>query len=187
MNCFNHNEKVAVGSCQNCNVGLCNECVTNAFKIDNKPICKPCHLVMVESYMTELKNDLANIKIKKIIWTILLIVGALGLIYPFFGGTPLVFGNFLWAFFIWGFGGFVARFERSEKFNNSAAGVVQTIKDRDMYKDGSIWIVWVFKFAFFILRGAFFPLFYLNLMLFGSIKLQNELKECEKIKTELNA
>ncbi|MCR2105136.1 hypothetical protein CUPS4244_08620 [Campylobacter upsaliensis] len=53
-------------------------------------------------------------------------------------------------------------------------------------KDGSIWIVWVF-FAFFILRGAFFPLFYLNLMLFGSIKLQNELKECEKIKTELNA
>lgn len=37
MNCFNHNEKVAVGSCQNCNVGLCNECVTNAFKIDNKP------------------------------------------------------------------------------------------------------------------------------------------------------
>lgn len=65
--------------------------------------------------------------------------------------------------------------------------VTQAIKDCDMYKDGSIWIVWVFKFAFFILRGAFFPLFYLNLMLFGSIKLQNELKECEKIKTELNA
>lgn len=67
MNCFNHNKKVAVGACQNCNIGLCNECVTNALIIS------------------------------------------------------LCLGNFLWAFFIWGFGGFLARFERSENFNNSAA------------------------------------------------------------------
>ncbi|EMI4816110.1 hypothetical protein V6N98_001558 [Campylobacter upsaliensis] len=133
MNCFNHNKKVAVGACQNYNIGLCNECITNALIIS---LC----------------------------------------LWKFFMG-----------FFHLGFWGFLARFERSENFNNSAAGVTQAIKDCDMYKDGSIWIVWVFKFAFFILRGAFFPLFYLNLMLFGSIKLQNELKECEKIKTELNA
>lgn len=33
MNCFNHNKKVAVGACQNCNIGLCNDCVTNALII----------------------------------------------------------------------------------------------------------------------------------------------------------
>ncbi len=73
------------------------------------------------------------------------------------------------------------------EFENTAAGVREKLEENRMYADNTIWVVWIFKFAFFILRGAFFPLFYLNLMLFGSIKLQNELKECEKIKTELNA
>ncbi|EAI7279887.1 hypothetical protein [Campylobacter upsaliensis] len=73
------------------------------------------------------------------------------------------------------------------EFENTAAGVREKLEENRMYADNTIWVVWIFKFGFFILRGAFFPLFYLNLMLFGSIKLQNELKECEKIKTELNA
>ncbi len=39
MNCFNHNELVAVSTCQDCNKGLCSEC-TSMYEI---PICKTCN------------------------------------------------------------------------------------------------------------------------------------------------
>ncbi|ELS3708369.1 hypothetical protein QPP40_001100 [Campylobacter upsaliensis] len=187
MNCFNHNEKVAVGACQNCNVGLCNECITNAFKIDNKPICKPCHLTMVENYIVELKKELSQITLKKIIWSVILAIGCIVLLSPFAEGISFSVEHYLIACFIWAFAGFAERAQKKLEFENTAAGVREKLEENRMYADNIIWIVWIFKFAFFILRGAFFPLFYLNLMLFGSIKLQNELKECEKIKTELNA
>lgn len=185
MNCFNHNDLVAVGACQNCGVGLCNECVTNAVKIENKPICKSCDLTRVEGYIAELKGDLEKINIKKFIWSIILIAGIIALMYPFFKGAQFEIWHYLIACFIWAFAGFGERIEKREEFENSAAAVR---KEVEKLRDSNAFIEFIeasFKFAFFLIRGAFFPIFYANLMLFGTKKIQNELKECEAYKDSL--
>ncbi|MCR2062892.1 hypothetical protein [Campylobacter helveticus] len=103
MNCFNHNDLVAVGACQNCGVGLCNECVSNAVKIENKPICKSCDLTRVESYIAELREELSKIKVKKIIWSVILALGCIALLFHLVGGTPFSIGQYFFACFFLGF------------------------------------------------------------------------------------
>lgn len=185
MNCFNHNDLVAVGACQNCGVGLCNECVSNAVKIENKPICKSCDLTRVESYIAELREELSKIKVKKIIWSVILALGCIALLSHLVVGTPFSIGQYFFACFFWAFAGFTERAQRRLEFENSAAGIRAKFDEEREYRDNTIWVTWAFKFAFFLIRGAFFPIFYANLMLFGTKKIQNEPKECEAYKDSL--
>lgn len=72
MNCAFHNELAAVAACQNCSVGLCNECIDKGLRIDNKPTCKKCSLEYINTALDELDTEKAKIKTRKIIWTIIL-------------------------------------------------------------------------------------------------------------------
>lgn len=187
MNCFNHNEQVAVGACQNCGVGLCAECVTDAAKIDNRPICKPCDLVRVDSAIAELSAELANINIKKIIWTVIFILGLGCLIYSSL--TPTVDDYWLWFLcpIIWAFAGFGEQVTREEEFrlNNPTAATLQDLKKDQMYKDNSIfgyWIGWLFGF---FIKGLFFPFIYAYFMIFGSMQIKKALKSWQEYKSNL--
>lgn len=106
MNCAFHNELAAVAACQNCSVGLCNECIDKGLRIDNKPTCKKCSLEYINTTLDELDTEKAKIKTRKIIWTIILVLGAAFVIYDFFINPDGKEGLFLVGFFIWGLAGF---------------------------------------------------------------------------------
>lgn len=65
MNCIVHNQESAVSTCTNCNVGLCSVCIKEAFKIDNKALCKECTLSFFDSNLQELQQLLESIRTKK--------------------------------------------------------------------------------------------------------------------------
>lgn len=144
MNCAFHNDFPAVVACQSCSVGLCNECMDKGLRIDNKPSCKKCSLDYVNNALDELNAESLKMKTKKIIWTIILVLGAAFVIYDFFINPDGKQGLFLVGFFIWGLAGFLDRVERKYNFErnqSSKNAMSDALLERDMYRDGSIFIV----------------------------------------------
>ncbi len=57
MNCFNHPETPSVGVCQDCQKGLCIECISKY----NIPICTGCRAHRINSEKKSIKKDLFKI------------------------------------------------------------------------------------------------------------------------------
>lgn len=186
MNCVNHQEVVAVASCSHCGVGLCKECVGEFLKSDNKPLCKECSLKYVDEGLKELQEELSQLKTKKIIWSILLIVGLAALALTEIP-TPNGGGVFF-ACLIWSIAGFFDRAKRKieyEKGRTQQSVMRDAMMERDAYNDGSIWIVWLFKLLFALIRGMFFPIFYAILMISGDKEIQSEIARLTELKVQL--
>lgn len=57
MNCFFHENKPAVTTCAQCNVGLCRDCVNNAITLDDKPLCPSCGKSIVMDRINDAQKD----------------------------------------------------------------------------------------------------------------------------------
>lgn len=187
MNCVNHQEIVAVASCNHCSVGLCKQCIDQFLRFDNKPLCKECSLKYVDEGLAELDNSLLQLRTKKIIWSIILLIGLVFIVLAWLepNGSDAIF-KYLVGFFIWSLAGFSDRFQRNENRALDKSAMSEALLERDMYKDGTIWIAWLFKFAFAIIRGIFFPIFYALLMLNGNKKLHNEIANLKELKEKVS-
>lgn len=53
MNCYFHENKPAVATCAQCNVGLCRDCVNNAITLNGRPLCPNCSKPII---LEELQN-----------------------------------------------------------------------------------------------------------------------------------
>lgn len=185
MNCITHNQEPAVSTCNNCSVGLCSTCVREAFKIDNKALCKECTLSTFDNILNEFQQELGGIKFKKIIWTIILALGIIVGIFMFIDGLEhnnLSFFSFVPSFFIWGLAGFWDRQKRKIEYENSKTVTEATrdgIMERDMYNNGSIFIVWIFKLFIVVIRGIFFPIFYIIFMISGENKILKNIENLQ--------
>ncbi len=96
----------------------------------------------------------------------------------------LSFLSFAPSFFIWALAGFWDRQKRKFEYENSKTAtesICDGMMQRDMYKDGSIFIVWIFKLFIVVFRGIFFPVFYLIVMISGENKI---LKNIEDLKLQ---
>lgn len=91
----------------------------------------------------------------------------------------LSFLSFAPSFFIWGLAGFWDRQKRKFEYENSKTAS-ESVRDgmiqRDMYKNGSIFIVWIFKLFIVVFRGIFFPIFYIVFMISGENKILKNIK-----------
>lgn len=59
MNCYKHNNFAAVGTCQQCGVGLCPECVNNF----EPKVCDPCATKMNTKFRMNLGTELLTYSI----------------------------------------------------------------------------------------------------------------------------
>lgn len=59
--------------------------------------------------------------------------------------------------------------------------------ERDMYRDGSIFIVWGFKLFWVVIRGIFFPIFYIKFMILGEKEIKEQIKQTKEYKAALEA
>lgn len=57
MNCFFHENKPAVATCAQCNVGLCRDCVNNAITLDDRPLCPSCGKSIVMERLKDAQKD----------------------------------------------------------------------------------------------------------------------------------
>lgn len=57
MNCYFHENKPAVATCAQCNVGLCRDCVSNAITLDDRPLCPSCGKSIVLDRIKDAQKD----------------------------------------------------------------------------------------------------------------------------------
>jgi len=99
MNCAKHIEVAAVGTCKNCESGICPDCLSKSeYTIDNKPLCRNCNHTTCLDLLKEDSSAKVWLIVKLavnglflIIGTSLLISGAdfmNALIYFAIGGIP---------------------------------------------------------------------------------------------------
>ena len=189
MNCIKHNDVVAVGSCGKCNVGLCTECINDAVRDDdNKPMCQKCTLdVVIDPHIAYLQKTIDNIKQKRIIWSILLVVGAVFVGYGLLSDSLAEYIGFL----VWGCAGFTERastgnqsLEKSLENAHYNAVARHRIESGDPAAigaaGGKVLGTIMGKTFVWIMRGVFFPIVYLIFMLTGVKKLKKELADMQE-------
>ena len=94
------------------------------------------------------------------------------------------------SFFVWGFAGFWDRVKRNydfEKNQSSKSAMSDALFERDMYNNGSIFIVWAFKLCWVAVRGIFFPIFYAILMIWGEKEINEQIAQAQEQKAALEA
>lgn len=94
--------------------------------------------------------------------------------------------TFLPAFFIWALAGFWDRQKRKAEYENSRTmkeAVREGIMERDMYRSNSIFTIMVHMFKLFfylsvtLIRGIFFPIFYLIFMINGGSEIRKNIED----------
>ena len=189
MNCVTHNEVAAVATCQNCSVGLCKECIDKGLKNDNKPLCKNCSLAQLEQILKELEAASRNIDIRKIVWTIIFIVGGISILYGLYITERDNVFYVIIGLLIWALAGITDLFkmlggaQSSQDTETAVRNAIRKEKGQDDIIGHSI--------GYFIIalgRGLFFPIFYFKLMFFsGKKEIQNQILETQKLKEELES
>lgn len=179
MNCIKHNDVVAVGSCGKCNAGLCTECINDAVRDDdNKPMCQKCTLdVVIDPHIAFLQTALGQITQKRIVWSIILVIGAaLGMLGYFSDSVMYIIIGIL----VWSCAGFsdrmLARANQSAEDAHYNALARHRMESDGAYLLGSM----IGKIIVWLLRGIFFPIVYLIFMLTGVKKLKKELADMQE-------
>ena len=186
MNCIIHNDTPAVGNCGKCGFGICSKCVQNSVPMqDGKTYCKNCATQSISLYIDYLKAQLGKVRTKKIVWTAILAIGGILLIYGIASGesNPDAVWSILGGIVVWACAGATDRFliEKSE---------AQKFEDALVWRDAMVghnyvWGFWLGKFLFWatkaLYRGLFFPLFYAYFMLMGAKNLNKEIAEQQAI------
>ena len=195
MNCIIHNDTPAVGNCGQCGCGICKECVQNSIRAEgiDKPICNNCAIEGVSIWVENARARLKGLKTKKIIWTIILVIGAFciisGLVNLAQGvdganvALPIIVGILVWAG-----AGFTERFTEKSVEQQITDGMVA----RDALRgDNYVWFVYLGRLiAWFIknmFRGLIFPIIYARFMISGSKELQNQINEQQAVIDDLKA
>ncbi|MCR6574104.1 hypothetical protein CINS5915_01980 [Campylobacter insulaenigrae] len=182
MNCINHNDVVSVSMCNHCNVGLCAECVNKFIKTDNKPLCKSCSILYIDNALDELNVSAKKNKTKKIIWTIILVFGVMVYFMDIFHvGENNILLRLIPTFFIWGLAGFFERFKRDQENETFRTALYK----HEAYKNGSFMFDWIFRFCFAIIRGVFFPIFYILFMVNSDKNIKKDLEYVQGLKEGL--
>lgn len=185
MNCIIHNDTPAVGSCGKCGCGICSACVQNSIKADgiDKPVCVNCAVEGVGLYIEYLKTLLKATRTKKIVWTAILLVGALLLICGFVSTSPDAPWFFIGAIIVWASAGFTDRI-----LVEKSGG--EQIQDAMVWRDAMVghnyvWGFWLGKFIFWavkgLTRGMFFPFVYGYFMLMGQKDIEKQIAEQQAI------
>lgn len=76
MNCYNHQDQVAVAECAKCGVAMCADCVNvSEYNIDNKAICRKCNHEEINISIQEDRTAHMWTIVKIVINVIFLIIG----------------------------------------------------------------------------------------------------------------
>lgn len=179
-----------MGSCGKCGCGICSACVQNSIKADgiDKPVCANCAIEGVGLYIEYLKTLLKGTKTKKIVWTVILLVGAFLLISGFVSTSPDAPWFFIGAIMIWASGGFTERFTEKSVEQQIADGMMT----RDALRgDNYVWFLYLGKLiSWFItnmFRGLIFPIIYAHFMIWGTKELKAQIAEQQAILDDLIA
>ena len=90
MNCFKHPEVAAVTACQECNLGMCADCVKNKQNMaDNRTLCNSCAFKNISSFVEAVKAEIAGIDKRFKVTTGVLVVGLVLSLIGFFGAHGL--------------------------------------------------------------------------------------------------
>ncbi|WP_394909157.1 hypothetical protein [uncultured Helicobacter sp.] len=190
MNCITHNDVPAVASCQHCNVGLCSECVHSFLQTDNKPLCKNCSKVYVDANLEMLHSELAGLKTKKIIWSIILVLGALLIVFDITSATSS--GLMIVGILVWSLAGFIDRFRKKRENPDVQWAIKSSVIEGNLLArgDSTIWFYWLGNFlvtlTIMLIRGIFFPFFYLYFMLTADKKVKTEIARIKELGESLN-
>lgn len=182
-----HNDKSAVGTCGKCGCGLCPECMQNATPMENldKPACKNCAILLIRAYLDELAQISAQMTMKKVIWTIILVLGAGIILYNFFqyNAEPKpdnIFGIIL-GILVWALAGFTERGPRQVDTKQAMSEA--------LLEHSNPWLSHFINLTFFLIRnlvrGCFFPFFYAHFMIMGAKELQEKRKLNEEVLANL--
>lgn len=60
------------------------------------------------------------------------------------------------------------------------------LREREMERDGSIFIVWGLKLVWVIIRGVFFPIFYIIFMIRGEKEIKEQIEQMQELKANLD-
>ncbi|MCH5336132.1 MAG: hypothetical protein J1D99_01805 [Campylobacter sp.] len=93
-------------------------------------------------------------------------------------------------FFIWGLAGFWDRVKRKidfEENQSSQSAMKNALREREMERDGSIFIVWGLKLVWVIIRGVFFPIFYIIFMIRGEKEIKEQIEQTQELKATLES
>ena len=188
MNCIIHNDTPAVGNCGKCGFGICSKCVQNSVPMqDGKTYCKNCATQSISLYIDYLKAQLGKVRTKKIVWTAILAIGGILLIYGIASGgsNPDAGFYFLGGLLVWACAGATDRLiasaqkSESEKFEDALLWRDAMVGHNYVY---GVWfvkyIIWAIKVSF---RIGFFPFFYAYFMLMGAKNLNKEIAEQQAI------
>ncbi len=181
MNCVKHNDAPGVALCDQCGVGLCGECVQNALRVENRPWCDQCVVADTQAYKQNLEAAIKAFKRKRIIWTVILVLGLVFLLLP----SGEFIERVLVCLFFWGLGGFFTRLEKAQiarQNQDTQTAIHNAMLDRDLERSGAIWVVWAFKYAWFFVRACFFPLVYIWVVFIqGTKELEAEIARCDEM------
>lgn len=90
MNCFKHPDVAAVSACQECNLGMCQDCVKNKVEMANgRTLCNSCAFKNISSFVEAVKAEIAGIDKRFKVTTGVLIVGLIFSLIGFFGDRGL--------------------------------------------------------------------------------------------------
>lgn len=82
MNCVKHSSESAVAQCQQCNMGMCAQCVENRQKmLSGKTLCNACAMESIKNAIGECKGLIKQDMKKLIILSVLLAIGLFCLAY----------------------------------------------------------------------------------------------------------
>lgn len=78
MNCFKHPDVAAVSACQECNLGMCQDCVKNKVEMANgRTLCNSCAFKNISLYVQALKTEADDLESRRKMATLSLVVGVL--------------------------------------------------------------------------------------------------------------
>ncbi len=194
MNCIIHNDTPAVGNCGQCGCGICKECVQNSIRAEgiDKPLCNNCAIEGISIWVQNAKARLKGLKTKKVIWTTILVIGAicvisgLSVMRDIEGGAGEI--TIIMGILVWAAAGFTERFTEKSVEQQITDGMMS----RDALRgDNYVWFVYLGRLiAWFIknmFRGLIFPIIYARFMIWGSKELQRAIDEQEAVIDELRA
>jgi len=172
MYCYEHEDIETTKTCEECGVGLCNECESKTiFKTNKKALCRRCNLFWANDNARIFKTKYETNKLAIIIYTVSFLTGILvcAIIELFFlSGMNSVIGLFI----IWGIGSLICEYITKIKISdNTGENIVNKI------------INMIFNF---FIRALFIPVFLIFLIL-DNKRLKKEITENNEILKKLNA
>jgi len=179
MNCFEHEDRSSVTRCEECGVGICEECEKKTFfTFNKKPICKRCNHDRARENKYKY-NQRFNAEV------VSLIINSIGFITGIIVFIAIRSSNYhiilavLGMLLCWG-AGFILSIvieKNIKKMSNDDDPVLSGLKE----SDGAFG-----KIILFIIAGIFSPYMIFNIIK-TIIRINNDINENNKILSKLNA